>query len=385
MHLKGYYIDCVTGWISMDKIIVITSNIAPYRLKWCEELARFYDVTVAYTKDHDFERDDRWLKNSSEYCHIKKLKNDSNIYDPLCFDVIDLIKNNPDSLLIFDGYGPKTNLLGILYCFIRKRFNIVNVDGYPTERKKSSVKEIVKKIIIGKLCSYFFCSGKGARDYLKSYGAKDDNICVHNFSSIDEKDIVSKPISRTVKNRIRRELNIDTDKRIVLGAGRFLKLKRFDDLIKAVLKAKRDCVLYLVGGKPNQEYLDLVKDSDKVRFVDFVMPEDVAKYYKAADLFVLPSDTDVWGLVLNEAMAQGLPVIASDSVVAGMDLIDGNGKIFKTYDVDELSKDIDYCLDDKTNTRMSKRSIEIIRNFTIQGMVERQRPVIDSFFKKAKL
>ena len=40
----------------MDNIILITSNIAPYRLAWCEELANYYRLSIAYTKDHDFER-----------------------------------------------------------------------------------------------------------------------------------------------------------------------------------------------------------------------------------------------------------------------------------------------------------------------------------------
>ena len=206
----------------MDKIIVITSNIAPYRLKWCEELARFYDVTVAYTKDHDFERDDRWLKNSSEYCHIKKLKNDSNIYDPLCFDVIDLIKNNPDSLLIFDGYGPKTNILGLLYCEIIGKRSLVNVDGYPTERAKSPLRETIKRYIIGRICSGFTCSGEATKKYLISYGAKSDEIIIHNFSSINEKDIIEKPLNRNEKKELRKKLNIESDKKIVLGVGRFL-------------------------------------------------------------------------------------------------------------------------------------------------------------------
>lgn len=368
----------------MDKIIVITSNIAPYRLKWCEELARFYDVTIAYTKDHDFERDDRWLKNSSSLCHIHKLNNKNNdIYDPLCFDVIGLIKDNPDSLIIFDGYGPKTNLLGILYCRLKKRFNIVNVDGYPTERKKSFIREMAKNFIIGKLCSNFFCSGIGAKNYVMSYGADEKKITVHNFSSIDEKDIISKPLNKKEKNAIRKKLDMVTDKKIVLGVGRFLELKRFDDLIMAVKKAKSDCALYIVGGKPDDRCLELAKDSDRVHFIDFVLPEEVADYYKASDLFVLASDSDVWGLVLNEAMAQGLPVIASDSVVAALDLVKDNGKVFKTYDVDELSEDIDFCLEDDVNKKMSEKSNELIRDYTIQGMVDRQRPAIDSFFEKA--
>ena len=368
----------------MDKIKVITSNIAPYRKKWCEELSKFYDVTIVYTKDHDYERDDRWLQKESETCKILKLKNDDDKYDPICFDVIDVIKEDPDALIIFDGYGPKTNFLGLAYCKINRRYSLVNVDGYPTERTKSALKETVKKFVIGNLCTGFTCSGEATKQHLISYGANQENIIVHNFSSIREEDIIDKPLKREEKLGLRKKLGIDSKRKLVLGVGRFLPLKRFEDLISAVRECKTECDLYILGGEPTEEYLQAADSSDRIHFIDFVLPDEVNDYYKASDLFVLPSETDVWGLVLNEAMAQGIPVIASDSVVGGKSLVDGNGKIFETYNIDELRDDIDFCLDDKNNNMMSERSLEIIKDFTIENMVRRQKPVIDAYFQKEK-
>ncbi|MBQ6334394.1 MAG: glycosyltransferase family 4 protein [Erysipelotrichaceae bacterium] len=366
----------------MDKIIVITSNIAPYRKKWCEQLASFYDVTIVYTKDHDYERDDRWLQKSSDACKIVKLKNDKDLFDPLCFDVITLLRKNKDALIIFDGYGPKTNLLGLLYCKMSGRFSYVNVDGYPTERVRSGIKEAIKRFVIRRLCTGFTCSGEAARDHLVSYGVDPDKIIIHNFSSISEKQIIERPLKKNEKLELRKKLGIASGKKIVLGVGRFLPLKRFEDLIEAVKKCESDCDLYILGGKPLNSYLQLTEGSDRFHFIDFVVPEEVNDYYKACDLFVLPSETDVWGLVVNEAMAQGLPVIASDSVVGAYSLIRNNGMMFRTYDVDELSRDIDLCLEEKRNREMSEMSLKIIRDFTIENMVRRQKPYFDAYFKK---
>ena len=368
----------------MDKIIVITSNIAPYRKMWCEELAKFYDVTIVYTKDHDYERDDRWLQKESETCKIHKLKNDKDLYDPICLDVIDVIRDSKNALIIFDGYGPKTNLLGLLYCKLKGRYSLVNVDGYPTERVKSPFREFVKRIVIGKLCTGFTASGEATKKHLVAYGADPKKIIIHNLSSIKDEEIAEKPFTSEEKKEIRKKLRIETERKIVLGVGRFLPLKRFEDLILAVRKCKSDCELFILGGKPLDEYLELSKDCDRIHYIDFVLPEEVSEYYKASDLFVLPSETDVWGLVLNEAMAQGVPVIASDSVVGAKSLIDGNGMIFKTYDVDELSKDIDLCLREENNKKMSEKSLEIIKEFTIENMVRRQKPYIDTYFGKEK-
>lgn len=365
----------------MDKIFVVTSNIAPYRKAWCEELANFFDVTIVYTKDHDYERDDRWLQKESKKCKIYKLNNDKDLYDPVCLDIISLIKNNKDSLFIFDGYGPKTNLLGLIYCKMKKIGTIVNVDGYPTERKKSFVKDVIKKIVISTICDKFTCSGEATKEHLLKYGATEKNIIIHNFSSIKKEEILNKPLSNNQKKIIRKELNIDTKKQIVLGVGRFLPLKRFEDLIMAVKRCKTDCCLYLLGGKPTEDYLRLINEKDDIHFIDFVLPEDVKRYYQSANLFVLPSETDVWGLVLNEAIANGLPVIASNSVVASRSLIKDNGYIFDTYDVDELSNYIDLCLNEENNKKMSINSLKIAKDYTIEGIVQKQLPLINEMIK----
>jgi len=367
----------------MDKVIVITTNIAPYRLRWCEELSKFFDVTIYYTKDKEKDYNDEFLKHNSDSCHIVKMNNkNDNGLDPLCFDVINIIKHNRNSFIIFDGYGPKTNLLGLLYCKIHGITNYVNVDGYPTERKKSKPKELIKAFVIKNLCQSFFCSGEKTKEHLISYGAEKENIVIHNFSSITRDRILEQPLLHEEKIENRKELNIDCEGKIVLGVGRFIPLKRFEDLIEAVLECKTDCELYLLGGEANESYLKAAKESKRIHFLNFVLPEDVDKYYKAADLFVLPSETDVWGLVINEAMAQGLPVVVSDSPIGAYSLVDGNGFVFETYNISELSKDIDLCLEDRNNRKMSERSLEIIRDYTIEGMVERQMKTIRDYFKE---
>ena len=87
----------------MKKFIVITSTIAPYRLRWEEELAKYYDVTIAYTKDREKERKEGFLKHRSDICKIVKLNNPEDRDDPICFDVLKLIKDNRDAFILFDG------------------------------------------------------------------------------------------------------------------------------------------------------------------------------------------------------------------------------------------------------------------------------------------
>lgn len=63
------------------------------------------------------------------------------------------------------------------------------------------------------------------------------------------------------------------------------------------------------------------KVTDNIVFVEFKTKEDLIDYYRAADLFVLPTREDIWGLVVNEAMAAGTPVITTTNCGAGMEIL----------------------------------------------------------------
>ena len=92
----------------------------------------------------------------------------------------------------------------------------------------------------------------------------------------------------------------------------------------------------------------------------------------AADLFVLPTRYDVWGLVINEAMSFGLPIITTDMCIAGMELVvDGfNGFIVPVGNVEELRDRMVYVLsDDSISSKMGESSLRVASKYTIQNMV----------------
>ena len=83
-----------------------------------------------------------------------------------------------------------------------------------------------------------------------------------------------------------------------------------------------------------------------INFLEFEKKEVLYKYYKAADLFILPTREDIWGLVINEAMAHGLPVITTKKCVAGMELVikGVNGEIVEVEDFTEMRLAIEYYI-----------------------------------------
>jgi len=99
----------------------------------------------------------------------------------------------------------------------------------------------------------------------------------------------------------------------------------------------------------------------------FAQRERLAAYYGLADALVFPTHGDAWGLVVNEAMACGLPVICSDAAGCVEDLVQGcgNGRVVPAHDVAQLSAAMaEVAEDDELRLRMGERSRERIRSYS---------------------
>ena len=128
--------------------------------------------------------------------------------------------------------------------------------------------------------------------------------------------------------------------------------------------------IYIIGGTPTEEYLTFARENDltSVHFVPFQEKESLKRYYIAADAFVLPTREDIWGLVVNEAMAFGLGVVTTDRCNAGLELIQNgkNGFLVPTEDVHALREAILECLVE--SRALGQAALETIRPYTVQNM-----------------
>ncbi len=177
----------------------------------------------------------------------------------------------------------------------------------------------------------------------------------------------------------RMNLGVDPDERILLYVGRIAQEKNLGTLFESVAMAFRGdprLRLWLVGDGPYREearaMVRALGIGDRVRFVGFVPREEVEPYYAAADLFVFTSVTETQGLVVQEAMAHGLPAIvavgggASASVESGV-----NGFIVKN-EAQEVTSHIERVLaDDHLYARLSEGAKASVRGYTTADMGER--------------
>lgn len=154
----------------------------------------------------------------------------------------------------------------------------------------------------------------------------------------------------------------------ILFCGQMIARKGVDVLFEAFVKlvkySKENLRLLLVGREA--EVYDMMRPLEKevrecVDYVGFQQPETLPAYFAQADIFVLPSRYDGWGVVVNQALGAGLPVICSDEVGAGFDLVDEgeNGYVFKADDADDLLRCLKPYVDDpQIINQASKHSSE---------------------------
>ncbi len=362
------------------KVLFMTNIPSPYRVEFFNELGKYCDLTVLFERDNDKYRRKEWLNFNirsfkSIFLNCKRIGHNN----VLCKDVLKYLNKKKYDLIVVGGYATPTAMLAILHMKMKRIPFILNADGGFIRASESRLTKIAKKLFI-RSATWWLSSGKHTTEYLIYYGAKRERIFTYPFTSVRSNEVLDRPLSQEEKENLRNELNISEDK-VILSVGRFIPSKGFDVLLKSAAYLPRNYGIYIVGGKPPQEYIELRKQlrlEENVHFVDFKLKPELRKYYMASDLFVLPTRSDVWGLVINEAMANGLPVITTNRCIAGLELVTDyeNGFIVPVDDDLSLSQKINLILENEALKRnMSIRNLEKIRGYTIEMMAEKHAEI----------
>lgn len=362
------------------KVLFLTNLPSPYRVNFFSELGKYVDLTVLYERTKASNRNEKWKaekKNNFKTIFLKSF----NIGNENSFSLqaIKEIKYGEFDKIIVGQYSTFTAMATILYMKIKKIPFILNSDG-GFIKKDSFVKTIIKKFFISS-ANEWLSTGKHTTKYLCHYGAKKEKCYIYPFSSVEKKDILTKPLSQVQKNRLKKDVGI-TEEFAIISVGNYIYRKGFDILLKSGEHLEKNIGIYIVGGKPTQEYISLKEELglNNVHFIDFLPKKDLMEYYKACDLFVFPTREDIWGLVVNEAMACGLPVVTTNMCIAGLELIKNNynGTIIEDYENPiELAKNISFIMSNRKKLDfMSKNSLESIKEYTIENMAKKTYEIL---------
>ena len=364
----------------MKRVLFLTNFASPYRVHFFDELSKYMDVTVLYSdRVEDIKhRNAQWFEQGQGGFHPVQLTKVASVGEEnLCLDVIPWLKKKFDFIII-GGYSSPTAILAMVWLRLHRIPFYMEVDG-GLIRQEGKLKYFVKKTLVC-LASRWLSTGSYTTKYLVHYGAKEEKIAHYPFSSLYETDILNEPVPQQEKKRLREALEI-SEENMVLAIGQFIHRKGFDVLMKAAAAMDKNTGIYIVGGEATEEYLQLREKlgADNVHFLGFQKKDVLAEYYRAADLFVLPTREDIWGLVINEALAYGLPTITTDRCVAGLELIrDGiNGYVVPVEDAEALAEKIRAVLDNDMQ-KMGSAALEAVRPYTLENMAKVHAEILEN-------
>lgn len=290
-------------------------------------------------------------------------------------DIINKIENwGAGSILIY-GWNFNAHLKCINY-FYKKIPVFFRGDSTDLTQRNSFIKKTIRRIFLTYVyqkIDRILYVGTQNKLYFLDKNCKEKNL-VYAPHAIEINRFLRKP-----EFTLRSKFNISENDIVFLYAGKFEEVKNIQLLILAFSNFKNNNFqLLIIGNGPLELELKLfvskLPDSVKcnIHFDNFYNQSNMVEVYKSADVFVLPSKSETWGLSVNEAMACGKAIIVSDKCGCYRDLvrINENGYVFNSNNLNSLKEKM-LKMDSKSKvTNMGELSFEIIKSWNFENVAK---------------
>lgn len=241
-------------------------------------------------------------------------------------------------------------------------------------RRSRALTEFLKKQFLCR-CSGFVVPGRSALEYVRAQGAKEKSIFIAP-NAVDN-ELFARAAAHARRNEAALRKEFALPRRYLLFVGRLVREKGVFELLAAYAnlceRLRQEMGLVFVGdgnARPQLEDIAATISVGTIQFAGFAQREQLGVYYGLADVLVLPTYTDTWGMVVNEAMACGLPVIVSRAAGCAADLVreNWNGLLVRPKDVPGLQAAMKLLAEPSDQrTTMGVHSAEHIRSYSPQA------------------
>ena len=331
----------------MKQKIIVTNIPAFYKIRLYNEVNKKIHLTVIFTDAIEASRNKDFVDGTIEFDYkilrgsiIKKIRTALSVVQSIDYDE-----------LILGGWDHPV-LWALAFRFPKCK-NAFFIESSYFESRINGIKGFIKSLYVKRL-SKIYASGKSQRKITDNLGFKGETVITKGvgvFNFIPQPDYKPKT---EVKN--------------YFYVGRFVEVKNLKFLI-SVFNELPQYNLYLAGfGEQEQELRRLAKEN--VHFLGAIDNKKLSTFYQQMDVFVLPSKSEPWGLVVEEALNNGSPVIVSDRVGCAEEIINNsNGLIFHYNDKKEfvaaINKMAEIDLYNRLRKNISKLNFEEIEQAQI--------------------
>ena len=348
------------------KICWLTAGAAPYTIKLLDEIGKKIDLCVVLNDVKEENRNSEWSVNNSYSFELYVIDNDYK----------KRIKEYADScdLLVDGNYLSSYGYYAVSEFKKRNKKTILTADGGIPRNRGYLINKFMSYLM--NRHDHFLSSSTITDRYFKYYGVDLSKVYHYKFTSLTNDDIVSNKKQREKKQEYRNKLGM-SDRFVLLSVGRPIKIKGFDILLDAYIKSgltdKID--LYIVGGYPQKNIEKIVEENhlENVHFVGLISKEELNEYYAAADALIMCSRGDVWGLVINEALSFGLPIISSDMCMASLHFADicNNPIICPLTDIDKYADVLNKIYSDSDmRKQLELNAFSVVKDYSIENSMD---------------
>jgi glycosyltransferase involved in cell wall biosynthesis len=360
------------------RLVIITEIISPYRIPLFNELAKHseVDLHVIFLAETDPGLR-QWQVYKEEirfsYSILSSWRKRIGPYNVLLNrGVARALKSAAPDAILCGGYNYVASWQALAWARThRTPFLLWSESNLQDMRRGHSLIEFLKDKFIRRSAG-FVVPGQFARQYLQSRKVANELIFIAP-NAVDN-DLFATAAAEARRHDAEFRAQCDLPDRYILFVGRLVEEKGIFDLLSAYAKLdaslRRDVGLVFVGEGASRRQLQKHAESISpgiVKFPGFAQREQLGAYYALAKMMILPTYTDPWGLVVNEAMACGLPVIVSQAAGCAADLVkeNWNGFLVPPGDIPALAAAIEHLLADRSEcARMGANSLEQISHYS---------------------
>uniref|UniRef100_A0A7V2ZK50 Glycosyltransferase family 1 protein n=1 Tax=Ignavibacterium album TaxID=591197 RepID=A0A7V2ZK50_9BACT len=379
------------------KLAILNTHPIQYFAPLYKELAKVenIDLTVLYCSkwgvdtyiDPQFKTSFKWdipLLDGYNYKFLKNVRKTQDVnkfFNLINLEIIpELLKKKYDVLWV-NGHNNFTTIIAVITAKITGTKLFMRAETQ-LNVEPVKIKKLIRKPIMTffyKLFDGFLYIGTRNKEYYKYVGVPDEKLFLVPYSVNNDFFISKVETAKRNKNELKIKYKLLNDNLNILYASKLMRRKNPLDLLKAyrIVKEKfRDVNVIFVGTGEEEKFLKHFIAENNIRdvyFFGFLNQSELPEVFVLSDIFVLPAVNEQWGLIINEAMCAGLPIITTNVVGAAPDLVKNgiNGFTFNPGDINELAEKILVILnDEKLRKTMSEKSKEIISKWNYRECID---------------
>ena len=372
----------------MKKLAIITTHPIQYNAPLFQLLSdrKHVAIKVFYTWsqsatgtkfDPGFKQDVEWnvpLFDGYEYTFVENLATAPGSHHYRGINNPTLINEiqawGATAILVY-GWNFKSHWVAIR--FFHKKIPVFFRGDSTLIDEKKGVKQLMRKIALKYVYSYVdiaFYAGVANKAYFKAMGLKDKQL-IFMPHAVDNSRFAANEVNVAAGRKLRAVLNIPADAIVFLFAGKLEEKKQPHYLIEKFVSLDiKNAFLIIAGsGELEKSLTNTYSVHSSIKFIGFQNQQQMPAVYSSCDVFVLPSKgpNETWGLALNEAMAAGKAIVASDKCGGSYDLIQDNknGFVLKSGDSTSLSRILAFFTNNKSEAaKMGEASLEMIEDYS---------------------